>query len=123
MSITEYSNQRAKLGVACSYGAIRQAILNGKINKGVVKRHGRNWIDPEVADQEWAATTLSRAATPIPAEGGGDTRAAAQARRDRAMAEIAELDLAERRSELIAVARVDVEWFKVCRQIRDAIEA
>ncbi|MEO1004128.1 MAG: hypothetical protein AAFX65_13590, partial [Cyanobacteria bacterium J06638_7] len=25
--------------------------------------------------------------------------------------------------ELIAVARVDVEWFKVCRQIRDAIEA
>lgn len=50
ISIREYSRRKG-----CSDTAVHKAIAAGKIVKGLVKRHGKKFINPEIADAEWSS--------------------------------------------------------------------
>lgn len=119
LTVSEYARRRG-----CDEKAVRKAIDEGRII--AFEADGRRWIDPDVADIQWAKNTRarvnSRAAAEQPAAGGSGTAAAAPAqpsptagddsyqmvriRRERAEAERAELDLAERRGELRRVGEI-----------------
>ncbi len=47
--------------------------------------------------------------------------AEAQRRKETALANLRELELAERRGELVEAVQVETEWVTVCAQIRDAV--
>ncbi len=103
--------------------AVSKAITDGRLRESVTRVRGAPKIaDPELADREWAANTQPRGDDPAaPATAGAaggladyhtsrSIREAAAARRETALAELAELELAERRGELIPAesARADV---------------
>lgn len=111
MSLRAYARRR---GV--SPEAVSKAVSTGRLSESVVTVDGAPKIaDPELADREWEASTRSQVASPAPA-GAADyhasraLREAAAARREIAQAELAELDLAERRRQIVDAeqARVDV---------------
>ena len=129
MSLNEYCDHRQQLGLSHSYAGVYQAVRRGKIDKGVVRRKGQYRIDPEVADQEWAAATSggrlagAHAQGADPEPGQLPTRAESEARKLAAQAELVELDLQQRQGELVPIAEVETLWFTLGRQIRDAMEA
>lgn len=115
-----------------SLGAVQKAIKSGRITT----INGK--IDPEVADIQWGRNTDPALAKPVasssapppgPAEAAGDGAEqpadflVAKARREQALAEIAELELAEKRGELVRAA--DVERQLVSRIIgaREALDS
>lgn len=119
MSLAAYAKRRGVSSVAVS-----KAVSTGRLADSVVRdaRGAPKIADPELADREWEENTRPRAdkpsATLAPPAGALDVpdymesrarREAAAARREAAQAEMAELDLKERRGELIAVADVRAE--------------
>ena len=125
ITLTAYAARR---GV--SVKAVSKAVAAGRLDKSVVRdHHGAPKIsDPELADREWASNTRApidrqpRIFEPPASEQatGRDSipdlntsralRAAASARRESALAVLAELDVAQRRGEMVAVdeARADM---------------
>jgi hypothetical protein len=127
LSLRAYALRR---GVSAE--AVSKAVASGRLDRSVTRVDGQPKIaDPELADREWAANTRSNgdrpdpAATPAPTQpkpahavpsGIPDLntsraiRAAALARRDAAMADLAELELDERRGSVVDAdeARADV---------------
>jgi len=120
MSLAAYGRRR---GV--STPAVSKAVTDGRLRDSVTRVRGAPKIaDPELADREWDANTQPRVdhmpAAPAPAPGAAPgpadyhasraLREAAAARRETAQAELAELELAERRGELVPAeaARNDV---------------
>jgi hypothetical protein len=118
-------------------GAVQKAIATGRIRLIDGK------IDPEVADIQWARNTdaaqqrgqaavasmasataiVPRAARAEPAdEGSGLQLLESRARREQAMAELAELELAEKRGELVAVADVQKALVPKLLGVRDALD-
>lgn len=101
--------------------SVSKAVAARRLLESVVMVDGHPKIaDPELADREWAANTRPRVEA-APAQPAADTktrapasddgipyaeslakRAAAAARREVALADMAELDLGERRGELVA---------------------
>ncbi|QPN66520.1 hypothetical protein [Synechococcus sp. CBW1006] len=130
LSITGYCSYRRERGLACAYTTVKQALSQGKIRQGV-KRHGqRVLIDPEIADREWAESVLSHqgrqvniSGDPVVADVDWAPRAVSQERKEAALAEMAELELQERRGSLVPIDEVEELWFVVCRQMRDAMES
>lgn len=142
LSLYEYCAHREALGLAASYASVQKAVQEGKIRKNVVKEGRRYFVtNAEAADAEWAGnraplahmmnlpsgTTMgrgrpkgSRTTTP---EEDTPTRAESQARKEAAQAELAELELQEKRREVVQVEEVATEWFTRARQMRDAMEA
>lgn len=59
MTLAAYARHRS-----CDEKAVRKAIAEGRIT--AIERDGRKWIDPEVADIQWARNTRARAGS-----GGG----------------------------------------------------
>jgi len=134
ISQAEYARRR---GVTRE--AVRQAIKTGRISLL------RGKIDPKSADRAWAANThppgkggqnrgkrQPRAAKPGPKaalepgvspENGGATFASTRTRREQALAEMAELDLARRRGELVPAQEVRAAAFKSGRRVRDMVLA
>lgn len=121
MSLRAYAKRR---GV--SPEAVSKAITAGRLEKSVTRIGGQPKIsDPELADREWAAATQQRVdqAAPAPRDppeyiAHRTAREGAAARREAALAEIAELELAERKGEFIRIddARRDVmEKFTLVR--------
>src|SRR5262245_29320076 len=125
ISLRAYAEQR---GV--SPEAVSKAVAAHRLRDSVVTVDGEPKIaDPELADREWEANTRPRADRPVAAapdaprqpapELPADVpdymesrarREAAAARREAAQADLAELDVDERRGELVsaAEARQDV---------------
>lgn len=128
MSLTAYAKRRGVSTVAVS-----KAIATGRLRESVIMVDGQPKIrDPEFADREWEANTRPRvdqqpapgAAPKAKATAAADPdadqvpdyfesrarREAAAARREAALAELAELDVDERKGELVPTveARADV---------------
>lgn len=112
LSLRAYAKRRS-----VSAEAVSKAVADGRLRDSVVRVAGAPKIaDPELADREWEANTQPRADRPATDAVGSDyhasrsIREAAAARREIAAADIAELDLAERRGQLVDAeqARSDV---------------
>lgn len=107
MGLRAYARHRG-----CALAAVQKAIDAGRLKASVGRDGaGRPTItNPEVADLEWDATTRTPVDTP-------DLQAA-RARREQALAELAELKLAQARGELVEAAEVErtiVDTFTRCR--------
>lgn len=124
LSLTAYAKRRGVSTVAVS-----KAHAAGRLRESVVMVDGQPKIaDPELADREWEANTRqrvdqsrasARTRQPNTEQATGDVpdyfesrarREAHAARREAAQADLAEIDVAERRGELVPVAdaRADV---------------
>ncbi|MGN6109185.1 MAG: hypothetical protein ACTHU0_29030 [Kofleriaceae bacterium] len=116
LSLTAYAKRRGVSTVAVS-----KAIAAGRLTESVVRddRGKPKIADPELADREWEANTRPRvdrpATGPGPGAGEGDVpdyndsrarREAHAARREAALADLAELDVAERNGDLVPVDEV-----------------
>lgn len=125
VSQAEYARRR---------GVSRPAVLKAVKSGRIVLIDGK--IDPEVADIQWAKNTAPRVQADAP------TRAAAiepretlpdavepvslneaRARREAVMASLAELELAERRGELVSAAGVEKALASKILGARDALDA
>ena len=134
IGLREYARRR---GV--TLGAVQKAIKSGRITP----IEGR--IDPEVADIQWARNTdaaqqrgaaavaaASSASIAVPprssapqADGGGGDGShlhESRARREAALAELAELELAEKRGDLVAVADVEKALVSKVLGVRDSLD-
>jgi hypothetical protein len=128
LSLSAYAKRR---GV--SHVAVSKAIAAGRLTASVVRddRGAPKIADPELADREWAANTRPRIDHPAAADLAGEPPAPAprvarppagaprpdvpdynesRARRESALADMAEIEVAERRGDLVSVdeARADV---------------
>lgn len=119
----------------CSKAAVSKAVAENRISLIDGK------IDPAVADVQWAKNTRARvgagrppsspmaqpgqlagaatanAGDPIPP--GGDDYWKSRARREAAEADLAEMNLAAKRSELIQVRAVELVWSAAMVAVRD----
>jgi phage terminase Nu1 subunit (DNA packaging protein) len=95
-----------RLGVV--HSALSKAVREGRLTAGVMMDRGRVVVlDADAAAAQWNSVSASMSAS------GSDANAdylAARARREAALADIAEIDRDERRGELVSVeeARADV---------------
>jgi phage terminase Nu1 subunit (DNA packaging protein) len=135
IGLREYARRR---GV--SLGAVQKAVKSGRI----VLLDGK--IDPEVADIQWArntnpaqqrgsaavasmasTTAIAPRASRGPAgdssdDGAGPQLLESRARREQALAELAELELAEKRGELVPVADIRKALVPKILGVRDALD-
>lgn len=133
LGLRAYARHRAERGlVGRTLHAVQRAIADGRITPIDGK------IDPEVADIQWAEKTDSAqqargargghaprpASEPprlAPASGDRDGYFATKERRERAEAELAELELQERRRELVRASDVERATFDANRAVRDRV--
>lgn len=132
LSKRAYARHRAERGlVGQTHTAVNDAARAGRITLIDGK------VDPEVADIQWAEKTdavqqargargghapragASVAAAALPADREGYF--ATKERRERAEADLAELELRERRGELVKKSDVEREIFAVQRALRDRL--
>jgi hypothetical protein len=135
VGLREYARRR---GVTLQ--AVQKAIKSGRITPI------GGQIDPEVADIQWqrntapnrsaglaASAALGGAVTraPIAPRGGRDSDSAikaepslldARTRREQAMAELAELELAEKRGELVAAAAIEKALATKILSVRESLD-
>lgn len=93
--------------------AVSKAVKGGRIKEAVVFVRGAPKIsDVEIADREWEANTRPSAASPAPLPLPDDVpnynvsralREAAAARRENALADLAEIEVAEKLEEVVPV--------------------
>lgn len=111
LSLRAYAKRR---GV--SVEAVSQAAKNGRLSKSVVRgahRRVKGISDPDLADREWAETTrvemipLSGPAAQRGAGGEPSPLAVGRSRLEMARAELAEMEIAQRKGELVKA--VDLE--------------
>jgi hypothetical protein len=115
MGITEYAQHRG-----CRLKAVQIAIKNGRIER----RNGL--IDSDKADADWARNTdastvpLTNRFKAVARQGGGPSFMSARTRMQIAVAELKELELGQRRGELVERTAVEAAAFQTYRQLRDA---
>jgi len=139
LSQRAYARHRKELGLrGATHTAVQKAIADGRIAEAVV--NGK--IDPSLADYLWSEGSLSvddeiealRKAERLPKPGNGDGGngsggsarsefSEARARREKARAKIAELDLQERLGELVRADEVARAAFNAARHARDVLIA
>jgi len=114
---------------AASLGISRPALMKqiARLEAlGAARRDGRRWlVDLGALPGAWSAAVHPRARGAQVADTSEPlaARAESQARREAALAVMAELDLAQRRGELVKVEDVEREWFENGRMLRDRLEA
>lgn len=112
MSIRAYARHR---GV--NHSAVRRAIQSGRLAACLAYPGGKPQIaDPELADREWEASRRPRADDP-PQPPSEDYQAA-RARRESALATLAEMERDERAGRLIDADRARAEVIDVFTQVR-----
>lgn len=130
-SLRAYARHRKALGLpGGTEGAVRRAIKEGILTSKSVTRAGKI-RSFELADLEWAAATKSEmvpltgptasaasAASLPPAAAPPSDLARARAAREATNAEIAALDLAERRGQLVDAREVETRWATVIHHCR-----
>jgi phage terminase Nu1 subunit (DNA packaging protein) len=108
VSLSAYAKRR---GV--SPNAVTKAIQSGRLRESVAMKGARQVIvDVELADREWAANTQSSVRT-LRAIAGMSDIGVSRARFEAARAELAELDLAERKGELVKASDVADKFIEV----------
>lgn len=124
----------------CSQAAVSQAVKRGRISDAVVEKDGRRWLDRDLAIELWDKNTVRnnnakvRKADPIPASPKELQKAIdglpddaipelnqSRARREHYLAELAKLQVAQQRGELIAVEEIKKEAFKIGRSVREGL--
>jgi phage terminase Nu1 subunit (DNA packaging protein) len=100
ISLRAYARHRR-----CSPEAVSKAVKAGRLRESVTQVNGRPAIaSTDLADEEWERNTQPRDGSTM------DELIAVRVRKETAQAELAELDLAERRGELIAAEKVKAKW-------------
>jgi phage terminase Nu1 subunit (DNA packaging protein) len=120
MSQSEYARRRD-----CSQKAVADAIKDGRVSRSVVRVNGVAKIaDPDLADEEWAANTRTKA-TPeakAAADAAYQSMRAQHEREKLRLAELkrqeAELDLAKKRGSLIEFAKAEADVADAFRAVR-----
>jgi len=112
MNMSEYARHR---GV--SPRAVRKALQLGRIDR--VPGSGRRCIDPESADRQWDERTGPRRDDPEPIRQLSYMEA--KARRETALAQMAEIDLAKARGETADARKIRAVAMTVGRMTRDAL--
>lgn len=133
LGIREYSRKRG-----CSPAAVRKAIKTGRLARAVsLTPAGLPRIDPDIAAAEWELSTdqaQQRGAAQGQLFGDGRSRAVRgsiagatftthRALREQANARLAELDLEERRGNLVSRQEVTAEAWETGRKVRDRLRA
>jgi len=122
LSLRAYARHRG-----CALNAVQQAISAGRLSsKSVTKSpDGTYSVDPKRADIEWAASTYAdRVPLTGPTAPRGDKRddgaqaelpdlMEARARLEAAKADLAEMDLAERRGELVQANEAEAQMVAI----------
>jgi hypothetical protein len=126
MGLREYARHRKQRGlVGTTHRAVQVAIRDGRIVKAVVD----NKIDAAVADAEWSDTTLEDrvplTGPTAPSSDDEDDLPAdvpslkeSRARREAAEAALAEIELAEKRRELVPAKDVESKLVNVIAQCK-----
>lgn len=123
MGLREYARHRKELGlVGTTHRAVQVAIRDGRIEKAIVD--GK--IDARIADAEWNDTTLEsripRTGPTAPTSADDDddelpdgvpSLKESRARREAAEAALAEIELAEKRRELVLAKDVESKLVNV----------
>lgn len=126
----------------CSKAAITAAIRSGRITAAVVEKHEKRWLDRDRALELWNRNTKkthnARVSEPDPIEVPRDAaelkRAIdrlpddaipelneSRARKEHYQAELAKLQVAQQRKELVPADEVKKQAFQVGRSIREAL--
>lgn len=128
----------------CSKAAITAAIRTERIAAAVVEKDGKRWLDRDVALQLWSKNTKRThnakvfEADPIeapPPKDAQELRARvdalpddaipelneSRARREHYQAELAKLQVAQQRRELVPADEVKKEAFNIGRSVREAL--
>lgn len=111
MGIREYARHRKGLLLAGgTHHAVQVAIDSGRLSKSLSPDRKRI-ADPEAADIEWAASTLDRVPHTGPTSSGANPPdlAESRARREAASAALVEIELAEKRGELVLARDVEAQ--------------
>lgn len=147
MNLQAYAAHRKAHGLrGQSHVAVLKAIQSGRLTSPAVRRDGGHWvIDPELADQQWAATTGSAPAGGVPPgsppthEGRQKTGAAIEAFEAQASmkgvpsvavskavraafdAKLAQLEYQQKSGELVRRDEITREAFALARAVRDSM--
>jgi hypothetical protein len=147
MNLQAYANHRKALGLrGTSHVAVINAYNDGRLSEPAVRREGRSWIiNPELADEQWAARTdpseyggqagggfrpigveasarQEPAATPPAAAAkGGPPIAVSKQVKAAYEAKLTELDYKERSGEMGSLQDVRKEASRLARQVRDLL--
>ncbi len=133
----------------CSKAAVSAAIRTGRIADAVVEKDGKRWINKELAYELWRKNTLTAKNTrgqqdevpappvrvPVQADNPRDLKAAinalpddaipelneSRARREHYQAELAKLQVAQQRKELVPADEVKKQAFQIGRSVREAL--
>lgn len=106
-SLSDYARERG-----CSVTAIRLAIQDGRVE--VVRRDAQKvYIDPRQADRDWPREDVA------PKNPGGSTLNGERTLKEKTIRELKEIDLAEKRKELVSAAQVKKDFFEIARKVRD----
>lgn len=125
----------------CSKGAVSHAVQSGRISQAVVEKDGKRWLDRDLALELWRKNTRAThnakvsqpdpiAAPPADKEGlrqwvqhlpdeAIPALHESRARREHFQAELAAMNVAQQRGELVSAADVQAEAFKRGREVRD----
>lgn len=115
ISLREYARHRKEAGLAGgTHHAVQVAIESGRLAKSVTP--DGKIVSAEAADAEWAATThVDRVPLSGPTAAGAlaPDLAESRARREAAEASLAEIELWERRGELVLAGDVEAKLVNV----------
>lgn len=112
------------LGVTAA--SVKEAVDNGRVS-----RRADGWIDLQSAAAEFRATSTGsyNGHGAIPADDddhpqqGGESLASAKTRKERALADKAEVDAARARAEVVDVAEAGRAWYAHARVVRERLLA
>lgn len=120
ISLRAYAEWRRAKGLpGASHEAVRRAIAAGRISASVIHLpSGKPAIrDSELADREWELATRPSAVAPTKDDGNADYRSA-RVRREAALAEIAELELAERKGRVAPIEELEQRMVRAFTIVR-----
>jgi hypothetical protein len=150
MNLQAYANHRKALGLrGTSHVAVINAYNDGRLSEPAVRREGRSWIiNPELADEQWAARTdpseygghagggsrpigietpaqqepaPSSAQSAPPAAKSGPPIAVSKQVKAAYEAKLTELDYKERSREMGSLQDMRKEASRLARQVRDLL--
>lgn len=118
----------------CSKGAVTHASKN-RIAAAVVEEDGKRWLDRDMALDLWRKNTLNTHCSKVSDADPVELKAAikalpedaipdlneSRARREHYQAELAKLQVAQQRKELIAADEVKKQAYQVGRSVREAL--
>jgi phage terminase Nu1 subunit (DNA packaging protein) len=115
LTFSKYASHRG-----CTAAAVSQAVREKRLDKSVVERDGRRWIDPQIADREWAENSR-RIRQPQIVGDSKDAKQllAARAKREGHEARLAELRERQTAGELVEKRAVELAASRIGRMTRD----